>query len=191
MRGKIHAGLAGSRGCSPRLRPVWRRFPIAIVKLAVLRARRPVGRRTQSLRRLSCPALRNETGAAAATVSTRSGHRCRSGTARAAQRALNGSEASELRELLHALPGHAGRRFLGADGRPPGRPHGQGRRHLQRDRRRQPAHGEAARARRPGGRPRGQDPPARALRPVRRRLGRDGILGQFADRRSACGRPPK
>ena len=32
----------------------------------------------------------------------------------------------------------------------------------------------AARARRPGGRPRGQDPPARAIRPLRRRLGRDG-----------------
>ena len=30
-----------------------------------------------------------------------------------------------------------------------------------------------------------QDPPARALRPFRRRLGRDGILRQFADRRSA------
>ena len=41
------------------------------------------------------------------------------------------------------------------------------------------------RACRPGGRPRRQDPPAREVRPVERRLGRDGGLGQHADRRSA------
>ena len=34
-------------------------------------------------------------------------------------------------------------------------------------------------------RPRGQDPAARQVRPVERRLGRDGELGQHADRRSA------
>ena len=61
----------------------------------------------------------------------------------------------------------------------------QDRRHLQRDRRREPAHGRAARARRPRRRQRGQDPPARAVRPAERRLGRDGELGQHADRRPA------
>ncbi len=53
------------------------------------------------------------------------------------------------------------------------------------DRLRQRAHGAAARACRPGGRPRGQDPPARQVCAVERRMGRDGGLGQHADRRSA------
>ena len=43
----------------------------------------------------------------------------------------------------------------------------------------------AARAGRPGRRPRRQDPAAREVRHLQRRLGRDGKLGQHADRRSA------
>ena len=43
---------------------------------------------------------------------------------------------------------------------------------------------QATRTCRPGRRARRQDPPARQVRPVERRLGRDGELGQHADRRS-------
>ena len=98
---------------------------------------------------------------------------------------VNAAPASELHDLLHALQAmRVGDFSVRMAGRP-GRPARQDRRHLQRDRRRQPAHGAAARARRPGGRPRRQDPAAREVRPLARRLGRDGDLGQHADRRSA------
>ena len=98
---------------------------------------------------------------------------------------VNGGEFRRIARTSARVASHAGRRFLGADARPPDRPHGQGGRHIQRDRRRQPAHGQAARARGPGRWPRRQDPSTRALRSFRRRLGRDGILRQLADRRPA------
>ena len=82
-------------------------------------------------------------------------------------------------------PGRARRRLLGTARDRPGRVHGQDRRHVQRDRRREPEHGRPARARRAGRRPGGQDAAARPLRPHDRRLGRDGSLGQHADRRPA------
>ncbi len=66
------------------------------------------------------------------------------------------------------------------------RPARQDRRHLQRDRRRQRQHGARARAGRHDGRQAGQDPPARPVRVAGRRLGRDGDVGQHADRRPAA-----
>ncbi len=45
--------------------------------------------------------------------------------------------------------------------------------------------GERARTRRHGRRQAGQDAPARQVRPVERRVGRDGNVGQHADRRPA------
>ena len=97
----------------------------------------------------------------------------------------NGKTSFELKDLLHALQAvRVGDFSVRLAGDQPGHRR-QDRRHLQRDRRRQRAHGAAARARRPGRRPRGQDAPARQVRPRERRLGRDGDLGQHADRRSA------
>ena len=44
---------------------------------------------------------------------------------------------------------------------------------------------QATRAGRPAGRTRGQNPPPRQIRPLQRRMGRDGSVGQHADRRPA------
>ena len=91
----------------------------------------------------------------------------------------------DLHELLDALHAMQAGEFLGTPAGLANRRRGQDLRCLQYHRRRQSAHGAAARARRRGRRPAGQDPHARALRIVRRRLGRHGGLRQHADRRSA------
>ena len=81
--------------------------------------------------------------------------------------------------------GDAGGKFQGAPAGIEDRGRRQGLRCVQHHRLGQSAHRGAARARRRGGRTAGQDPHARALRVVRRRLGRYGGVRQHADRRPA------
>ena len=83
------------------------------------------------------------------------------------------------------VAGHADRRFLGAPAERPHRAGRQDRRHVQRDRRGQRAHGLRARACRPGGGARGQDPHAGEVRAAERFVGGDGGLGQRPGRRPA------
>ena len=82
-------------------------------------------------------------------------------------------------------PGRPGRGFLRPVAQRAHRARRQDRRYLQRYRGGQSAHGAADRARRPSRGPRRQDAPARQVRPLQRRLGRDGEQRQFADRRSS------
>ncbi len=102
-----------------------------------------------------------------------------------AEHTTNGNGGHQLHELLDGAAGDAGRRLFGSHVGRPARHRRQDRRHVQRDRRRQPAHGAAARARRPAGRQGRQDQAARPVRRLERRLGRDGKLGQHPDRRPA------
>ena len=83
--------------------------------------------------------------------------------------------------LVAGAAGHAGRRLHGSHAERLCRPAGKNRRPLQRDRLLQRPHGAGARASRTGRRPRRQDPHARPPGGDRRRLGRHGNLGQFAD----------
>ena len=96
-------------------------------------------------------------------------------------------ERSRVRHARVAarVAGHADRRFLGAPAERPDRARGQDRRYLQRDRRGQRADGVRARACRPGGGARGQDPDAGEVRAAERFVGGDGGLGQRPDRRPA------
>ena len=80
--------------------------------------------------------------------------------------------------------GDAPRRFFGSPAGRSNRLVRKDRRHLQRDRHRQRAHGAPARRGRPCRRPRRPHPAPGAVRAVGRRLGRHGDFGQHADRRS-------
>ena len=103
----------------------------------------------------------------------------------------NGAQQGEVAVLGRSplppacAPGGPGRGFLRPIAQRADRARRQDRRYLQRYRGRQSAHGAADRARRPSRGPRRQDAPARQVRPLQRRLGRDGGQRQFADRRSS------
>jgi hypothetical protein len=79
----------------------------------------------------------------------------------------------------------ARRRLLRALARRPDGPCRQSGGYVQRDRRRESAHGERARSRGPGRRQGRQNAPSHVERAALRRVGRDGSVGQHAHRRSS------